>query len=244
MFTDHFKREYFKALGIPRDLEAHKHALDTAHRIREFEIQMYWKRALYFWGFQVVLFATVGNLVSKFTQTSPPLQLIVLSALCVLGTFISILWLLMTKGAKFWQDNWERHVDLLEDNVHGSLYKTYPIHQSDSVPNPPFSVSKINEYVIWMIVAFWIILFLTTSYILLDKIKDWNEPTLNPISSAGAVIYFASGVLVSVFLVIQFVGSKGYRGLRMNNPGAIIFPPDAMTKENESRAKKDYIRKR
>lgn len=241
MFTNNFKREYFKALGIPRDMEAHKHALDTAHRIREFEIQMYWKRALYFWGFQVVLFATVGNIVSGLSITTNAFQYIGLLMLSILGLVLSIFWLLMTKGAKFWHDNWERHVDLLEDNVVGSLYKTYPIYQSK--PNPtlgPFSVSKINEHIIRVFILFWVLFSIFSIYMSLGRTCE-NECSY---LSTNSIVGFSILVSVIIFFLSYTVDALPFPKIRMSNPGAIVFPPDAKTKEDESSTKKDYIRKR
>ncbi|WP_152002120.1 MULTISPECIES: hypothetical protein [Roseobacteraceae] len=53
-----YKLDFFKRLGLADetgrlDLEKTKAAYCQAHKNRDFEIELYWKRATYFWGFQV-----------------------------------------------------------------------------------------------------------------------------------------------------------------------------------------------
>jgi hypothetical protein len=67
---------------------------------------------------------------------------------CCLGFVFSVAWYFANRGSKFWQENWENHVDLLEDPVIGPLYKTV-LHDEGMHPLRlfgafRFSVSKIN----------------------------------------------------------------------------------------------------
>ena len=39
----------------------------------------------------------------------------------VIGFVFSWSWFLVNKGSKFWQENWENHVNMLEDAVIGSF---------------------------------------------------------------------------------------------------------------------------
>jgi len=72
-----------------------------------------------------------------------------------------VAWYLVNRGSKFWQNNWERHVDLLENQVVGPLYKT--IVQGVGSKNPliapgQYSVSKINQILSAFISVFWTLL--------------------------------------------------------------------------------------
>ena len=60
-----------------------------------------------------------------------------------LGFFFSVGWIFALIGSKHWQENWENHIELLEDYVTGPLYKTY---QSGS-----FSVTNVNSAIAWVI---------------------------------------------------------------------------------------------
>lgn len=80
----------------------------------------------------------------------------------VLGLVLSFAWYLVNRGSKFWQNNWERHVDMLEDLTIGPLYKIV----ATSPGNNPltdaahFSVTKINQMLSLFITMVWILLLL------------------------------------------------------------------------------------
>src|SRR6266478_1199459 len=129
-----------------------KVAFEKAWEIRNFEIEMYWKRASYFWAFIARAFVGYFALVSssnyrlqdRFNHAE------VFFVICI-GFILSVAWLLTNIGSKSWQRHWEVHVDLLEDNFTGPLYKT--VH-----PKTTFSVSKINEIVSGVVVGVWVLL--------------------------------------------------------------------------------------
>jgi hypothetical protein len=142
-----------------------KLALDSALRlaldIRKFEIELYWKRATYFWAFIAAAFAGYG-LSLKAGGSSDAWLTTVFSSL---GLIFSFAWFLVNRGSKFWQENWERHVDILEDQVLGPLYKVVAVRQESIDGNPlisagPYSVSKINQILSAFVGYVWIVLFL------------------------------------------------------------------------------------
>ncbi|MDE5898942.1 MAG: hypothetical protein K2H09_06740 [Treponemataceae bacterium] len=115
-------------------------AYEQAAEIRRFEIELYWKRAGYFWAFIASIYTAFFSVQKEFYYdkctgfTHGAVPLLVLSAL---GFFFCLAWLLSSKASKHWQENWENHIDLLEDYVTGPLYKIYSAGAS-------YSVSKIN----------------------------------------------------------------------------------------------------
>jgi len=56
-----------------------------------------------------------------------------------LGLIFSVDWFLAVLGGKNWQENWEAHIDMLEHEITGPLYKV--IHRSKY---RSYSVSIIN----------------------------------------------------------------------------------------------------
>ena len=80
---------------------------------------------------------------------------------CV-GLVFSLAWFLTNRGSKFWQENWEYHVDMLEGQVTGPLYRTV-LHRptqknflSRYVEGPaPYSVSQMNQWVSLFTIAVW-----------------------------------------------------------------------------------------
>jgi len=107
------RNSYLQNFGQSKQGEA----LRYAHEIRKFEIDLYWRRAAYFWTFIGVAFAAV--FVVEEHKSAAGLRFLVA---CV-GLVFSVAWLQANRGSKYWQDNWEQQVDILEDEITGPIYK-------------------------------------------------------------------------------------------------------------------------
>ena len=125
-------------------------AYKTATDVRKFEIELYWKRATYFWTFIGLTFASYGAVLTGKTEGISLSQRsdLLFSVACV-GLVFSVAWYFVNRGSKFWQRNWEYQVDILETKALGPLYKTV---FSDTncrfrhlTSAYPFSVSNINH---------------------------------------------------------------------------------------------------
>lgn len=190
------KEEYlekFKDAGNsnPLKAEALKHALD----IRKLEIKMYWKRTTYFWTLNAATFA--GYFAIK--STTKVIDYYIVPLVSCIGVIISFGWYIANRGAKYWQENWELHVDLLEDEIMGPLYKTTPSTKRFADFHPicafPFSVSKVNQILSLFIAVVWIgLAILNIPYIsqtLFEwKYSHWILITLT-ISTLGSLFFFA-----------------------------------------------------
>jgi hypothetical protein len=143
-----------------KEEKAHAQALD----IRKFEIDLYWKRATYFWTFIAATFAGFVAIQASTSETKVDLSIII----GCLGFVFSFAWFCVNRGSKFWQENWEKHVDVLEDNVTGPLYKVVlSRNQSGSCKDKAvhlltgpskLSVSKINQLISLYVTLLWAIL--------------------------------------------------------------------------------------
>jgi hypothetical protein len=150
------RTEYLKLFSGKQTTEVKRiKALEHALEIRKFEIELYWKRAAYFWTFIAAAFAGYF-LLSKPTLS---VKFEIRYLIGCLGFVFSIGWYLVNRGSKAWQKNWEAHVDLLEDEVIGPLYKTTINRDKYELKNPvdafPFSVSKINQLLSLFVVYIW-----------------------------------------------------------------------------------------
>jgi hypothetical protein len=145
------RQTYLKTLGLEADSKEaiRKAALDRAHDIRQFEIDLYWKRANYFWLLQAAVFAAVG-LTWKAESNLPTLLPIGLACLGFLTSFAG--WL-ATKGSKFWQRNWEHQIDMLETEFEGNLYKTVYV----SPDGVGWSLTGVSERLAFCFVGFWFV---------------------------------------------------------------------------------------
>jgi hypothetical protein len=171
------ERDYREQFGIdPENKEKRKAALERALDIRKFEIEHYWKRAAYFWTLIAAAFTAYG-VVQVAANVHDRHHLAVLIG--ALGFVLSFAWFCVNRGSKRWQENWENHVDMLEDDVMGPLYKTIAgrpsLREQDEIEREQggrgrirrrvrhyvtgpsdFSVSKINQIVSLFVTALWV----------------------------------------------------------------------------------------
>jgi hypothetical protein len=167
------------------DKERLNNAVTQASDIRKFEIELYWKRATYFWAFIAVAFAGYFAILAadKIGRHRFLLSLIV----ACIGFVFTFAWYFANKGGKYWQENWEAHLDLLEDGVAGPLYKTHftehhknkgtlkkIITGSFVADSSRVSVTTINQWVNFYVMIVWGILISFSTYkSLRDPLKSW-----------------------------------------------------------------------
>lgn len=150
---------------------------------RKFEIDLYWRRATYFWAFIAVTFAGYITLVEKGSDRNFETLLLI----CV-GFLLSCAWHFTNLGSKVWQRHWEKHLDLLEDPFIGPLYKT--VNKTKT-----FSVSKINSIVSFMFCILWVIIGIkhlhdTTVPFWSDDFKGFNYMVVAVL--IGTILAFCS----------------------------------------------------
>lgn len=187
-------------VAYPKDsklAKAYEVALDT----RKFEIDLYWKRAAYFWAIAAVILGAIGLLVTNAIKdnrlNSYPI-LFMLETLSCIGFIVTKAWQYVNLGGKFWQVNWELHVDILEEQVLFPLFRTVvtecPNQQKSKNSaaedatvearnagknndnykklTPVFSPSKVNEYLGRFINT--IFIAIGASALVLVAIKAWD----------------------------------------------------------------------
>lgn len=213
------KDEYISSFRDNR--ERAEKAFAKAWEIRNFEIELYWKRATYFWAFVASTFVGYFALVAadKYSNPDKYQHAEVYFVIC-LGFIVSLAWLLTNRGSKQWQRNWESHIDLLEDQFTGPLYKTV-------VPDFTFSVSKINELVSAAICLVWVLLgakFLLDA----DLLHLPGKPNWFILISTAATIF------LSIAMTFGYGrGRFGERTVQMHERTVEYASPIAPSKECE-----------
>ena len=95
--------------------------------------------------------------------TDENLSLLVARIFSALGLCFSIGWYAANAGSKYWQENWEEHVNALE------ILSGIPIHSVTKTPKKcwrcpgtpyPYSVTKINQRLSLLSILGWIGLFI------------------------------------------------------------------------------------
>jgi len=172
-------------------------ALERAWQNRDFEIDKYWSRATYFWAFIAASFAGYIAVMTS-DKIKPPFQTELAFVVICMGLVFSCAWLLVNLGSKKWQENWEKHIDMLEDDITGPLYKTVLNHTA-------FSVSWVNIAVSGFVSVIWFLLgfaqaigvpYVSQNHALLYGGFDWPM--------------FVTGTVTVAFLAFLFVTSIRY----------------------------------
>lgn len=137
------KEDYIREFDREKLEEAFKIALET----RKFEIELYWKRTGYFVLFTSAVF--VGYYKTLPTSGTPDKGEICLLPflLSSLGFLLSLLWYMANRGSKFWQENWEAHIEMLSTHLGIPIFgiiKHSTSSKLDLMKEYPFSVSKVN----------------------------------------------------------------------------------------------------
>lgn len=133
------------------DKERMEAALEKAHEIRQFEIRLYWQRSLFFWGFEAAFFVAY---IAIFSSENAEDLTLISAVIVFMGLCTTIMWGFVAKGSKTWQENWEHHIDMLEGDITGNLYKTML-----GKTNGFYSVLKIQNDFIILVGLLWAGLF-------------------------------------------------------------------------------------
>lgn len=154
------KKEYIKEYNKGKLEEAFKIALET----RKFEIELYWKRTGYFVLFIGAVFIGYYTILTsdkdkiKIEKEQQEWLLLLLAAL---GYLLSLLWYMANRGSKFWQENWEAHIEELSTHLGVPIFGIIK-RREHSIRNLmqeyPFSVSKINQMVSLIITFAWLLI--------------------------------------------------------------------------------------
>lgn len=206
--------------------EQRKAALNRAHEIRKFEIELYWKRATYFWILQAAVFAAIGFIwKTEEIGISPVIPV----AIAALGLVTSVAGVLSAKGSKFWQENWEHHIDMLEDEFEGRLHKTAYAGKDGLA----WSVSGVNERLTFCFCLFWIAMLLVT----IDKANPWLKAVFGDrfawMTSAGSqtLLILAAMIVAGFFLISRRTEFKHAKAVAYDSAPSTIEGFDVIDQE-------------
>lgn len=183
---------------------------------------MYWKRATYFWTIIAITFTGYFALASV---NSFPFKNAFSLLLSSMGSVFTLSWFLVNRGSKYWQENWENHLDLMENGITGPLYKTVLSRPSvEAKKNTPqlastdkdfideyitgpkkISASKINQLVAFYLLGIWLILVIIT-LTNISQLSFWSEPTMELVLSIGILIWSAIATSLMLYKSATYTG--------------------------------------
>lgn len=116
------------------------------------EIQTYWQRTLYFFGFISIVGAGYIKLKMDVNDTMSLLPLL----LTMLLTILAFIWYLSNRGSKFWQNNWEQHIMNLESGQNKLMSDVLqrPLNSGKLLGAYPVSPYKANTLVSLIVFLF------------------------------------------------------------------------------------------
>ncbi len=210
-------QDEYDEMFIKKDRKKLKAAFKQVADIRKFEIELYWKRATYFWTLIAVAFAGYFAVLSSNSLENKYFFSFVVSSIGLVFTFA---WYLANRGSKYWQENWENHLALLEDNITGPLYKTLLQRPelnslSEKYVTGPLgvSVSKINQWLSFFVFFIWLVLVI---YAFIKSICILDLPYKTWLYLIGNLLIIIS---IFFFCISMFVKGKTYK--KEQNPNML-----------------------
>ena len=156
--------EYQKEVAIPTannsssedEKSPEEKAFETANDCRKFETEHFWQRGTYYWAFILASFTAHFTCLGNFTKEQaidfneiksfPWLSLLILAVTAFFCFFFSWSWVIVNKGSRFWQKNWERHIDNLEGKNVGHLFNVIMNENNKSYCSPNIFSCKPYRY--------------------------------------------------------------------------------------------------
>jgi hypothetical protein len=168
---------------------------DFASKAREVELDMFWKRSLFFWGFIGAAFVAFAAI-----RTSLRLSIVVSS----FGLVCSVVWTLANRGSKFWYENWEQKVEESEMAVTGAWFgKSSPVKADIAwLQGRRHSVSKLAIALSDYVAALWCVLVISRVVLLVSP-TGVSEAVRN-----GGAVAFSVASFIYALLLLRFTKPK------------------------------------
>ncbi|MEJ0063769.1 MAG: hypothetical protein WDO70_11410 [Alphaproteobacteria bacterium] len=106
------------------DMGKEERALRYAWRAWKSETNLYWKRFFHFWIVTVLALAGYCAVMMTPAAQDDGVQKNLGFIISCVGLVFSYSWFLTNRNSQYMQENWQAHIDLLEDHVTGPLSKT------------------------------------------------------------------------------------------------------------------------
>lgn len=135
---------------------------DKILELRKFEIENFWKRALFFWG-------TIAIILAGYFKAGIDEKYLIFVSF--LGIIYNSIFSLSIRGSKFWQEHWENMAIVYENSFKFNLLKQLSsdlIHEKNKtsfITYPfRFSVSKLTMLLSDITVLLWVMFWVKDIY--------------------------------------------------------------------------------
>lgn len=151
-------------------------AIDT----RNFEIGLFWRRSIFFWGFIGAAFVAYAAFHNARSDVS--------FVIAGFGVICSLAWTLLNRGSKYWQEAWEQKVSRFEKKLGWKLFRKPEkiIHKGPWLSGEKYSVSKLAIVLSDYVLVLWVCL-LVSDIINRCHLQCWME--LRPLAIGGFALF-------------------------------------------------------
>jgi hypothetical protein len=165
--------------------------LKYASDIRKFEIDLFWRRSIFFWGFISAAFVAYGLLIKDDNKEAA-------LAISCFGLVCSVAWTLQNRGSKYWQEAWEQKVETVEKEVLGApLFSNWePVNRKGFWGAAKFSVSKLATALSDFTVLTWLVLAW--------KVSPYPSQIVAAFSSVENLLL----VVTAIYIVLLFMSGR------------------------------------
>ena len=192
--------------------KAEEKRLDLAVQTRNFEIELFWKRSLYYWGFIATAFAGYAAL----RQLKSDLALVI----SCFGTVCAFAWTLVTRGSKYWQESWESKVDRYEAPVIGKFFASEePVqtHKGIWLQARRYSVSKVSIALSDYVLIVWCTLLVA------ELVRRFAPLTWQPVLKEIGTAIFLLCSLLFLILLARFGRSSPRPDFNRDTRSHVVF---------------------
>jgi hypothetical protein len=178
----------FPSVANDHDNEAarlHQYVAEMLHN----EIERFWKRSLFFWGFIAAAFVAYAYIESR----DHPNEIILLAITCF-GLVCSVAWTLANRGSKYWQWAWEQKLKSVEEAAlgRGIFKEDIPSRNRDLWGEWRFSVSRLTIALSDFTSLVWLFLLYKSSPLTTDG-AAWD-------TTSEAVLGITLAYLIALFI--------------------------------------------
>lgn len=203
---------------------------EAARKERTDEINRFWSRSLFFWGFIAATLVVLGGISAEESLYAAKVGLL------GLGSFLSLCMYLANRGSKKWQETWEQRVEAIEKQLIPETPMYGASHQTNGFDEithrwlsaGDFSVSKISTGISLVLFTGFLGCFLN-----LLVAPLWN---LIEFPSCFFSIASCVGLIILLVLTLFFSGPKR-ANIKNTPPNLRPFTPHYIRDDASKRAK-------
>lgn len=206
--------------------ECEKARYDASVRALEFELEQFWKRSLFFWGF-------IGAAFVAFAAANQ--SLLTQGVVASFGFVCSVTWTLANRGSKFWYENWELKRYTAEVPVTGTLYGGDPKKkEADGIgwlSGRRYSPSKLAIALSDYVVSLWVGLLVSRSYLMLRPYCPALAADYPSRSNTVTLLFIVMSVVYAVTVLGWGCYSKDSKNKTTKEVGCPESPPESGPEE-------------